>query len=110
MVAIPHFSASADETLVLVNAGYTVLTTLIAVNNDGSDEFVQLFNAATTGDVTLGTTTPYLVLPITGSGRSDYEFSDGIVFGNGLVYAVTTESTNAVGPNNPAMLSLGYRG
>lgn len=108
-MAAPKFDASADETLTLVTAGHTRLHMIQGVNGDAAVRYLQLFDSATTGAVTLGTTTPTAVLAIPSSGDGPFAVDcKGLVFYAGLVYAVTTTSTGSTGPTAAATLTLGY--
>jgi hypothetical protein len=82
-----------------IHTGRVRLTAFNASHIDAVDTFIQLFDAASTGDVTLGTTTPNAVLSLpagNGTLRSHvYEplggqDGMGVAFTLGMVAAVTT--------------------
>lgn len=63
-----YYNKAADNTLVLVNSGYTVLVGWNLANHSTA-AYVKCFNAASTTDVILGTTVHDKLLPIpTGPG------------------------------------------
>lgn len=72
------------------------------INANAAVEFVQLFNAASTSDVVLGTTPPDLVLAVTtGVGSAVFTMlpeEDKITFDRGLVVACTTTETGSSAP------------
>lgn len=63
-----------------------------AINTTGSAAYTQLFDAATAGAVTLGTTVPTLVVSSAASGAG-FQSSIDAVFTNGVVAASTTTTT-----------------
>jgi hypothetical protein len=68
-----------------------VLFGLTMINVSGSTRWVQFFDAATVGAVTLGTTLPDLEFQILANSQILPYIPDyGIPFGNGIIMAVTT--------------------
>ena len=73
--------------------------------------FLKLYDAAATGDVTVGTTVPKLTIIIPGVGTpgagANVEFTQGVEFSTGIVFALTTgiddSSTAAVGAGEVAV-------
>lgn len=91
---------SVTNTAVLAQAGTTILTAVRAIYPSmAADGYVQLFDAATAGAVTVGTTIPtWVVLNDFGSGEvttGDGLPTDGLVFKLGIVVASTTTSTGS---------------
>lgn len=64
-------------------------------NTNGSTAFVQIFDAASDGDVTLGTTVPVMSFAVPASGGYDIPPSRIPLrrFQNGIVVAATTAAT-----------------
>lgn len=90
------------------------LHTLEIDNSESDDFWLQLFDKNDIADVTLGTTVPdqtYLIPAGDGTlyGQLEKEFSVPLVFGNGLVYAVTTTPDGATVPAASFVLNIGYR-
>lgn len=69
----------------------------VAINNGlAAISYVQLFNAAAVGDVTVGTTEPNLVIPATLSAIVMFTIGgDGLYFNLGVVAAGTTDWQNS---------------
>lgn len=60
------------------------------IYNDGSSEvYVKLYNA-TTANVTVGTTTPVMTIPIPATSGANVEFTNGIAFSTAITAAATT--------------------
>lgn len=101
--AIPYFNASVTATKVAVIARPCRLFFIEIIGNDTTDVFLQLFDA-TSANVTVGTTTPTMVLVIPGgsgaSNRGAFEetFVFPIQFYNALTIAATTTATGSSAP------------
>ena len=105
-----HFDATADATATQVGTGRKRLRSIHAIELDGAPAYVQFFDSAS-GGVTLGTTTPDLVVPIPPSGVVNLIWGDlGETFVTGLTYAVTTTATGAVSPTTAVPITLGVGG
>jgi hypothetical protein len=60
------------------------------IYNDGAAEvYVKLYNA-TAANVTVGTTTPVMTIPIPATSVANVEFTNGIAFGTAITAAATT--------------------
>ena len=107
----PHFDATATGAVETISATPAVISNLVAWHTNATDAFLQLFNAAAAGDVTLGTTTPDLVIPLVAGdgtmiGAAAIDIGPvGLLFTKGVQYAVTTTATNNTSPSAAAMLS-----
>ena len=62
-------------------------------NPNAGTAYVQVFD--TTGTVTLGTTTPTLVIPIPGGAAANLELTNGIAIASGIKLAATTTATGS---------------
>lgn len=103
--ALPYYTTIADETVRDIHARPCKLHSIHLVNGDaGSVRYVQLFDAAS-GDVTLGTTSPDLVVPIGEGDTHHIEFATPVRFGTACSFAVTTTPTGSTGPTQDAFLS-----
>ena|SRR6266550_1514359 len=81
--------------LVLLSKGTTVLTLLSILNGIAAAEFVQIFDAVQTSDVTLGTTVPDLEIGLTASTPLLLPLVGGVRFMKGIVVACTTTEKGA---------------
>lgn len=83
---------NVTNTKLLVRDGPTDLFGYRVINTNAAIGYLQMFNSATTGAVTLGTTVPDAVIPVPATGASVVEAGqlpiDG--FPLGLVIAATT--------------------
>ncbi len=65
-------------------------------NTNASQGYVQIFDVATAGGVTLGTTVPNLSIPIAATNTGGYTLSlQGMQFANGIQVAATTTATGS---------------
>ena len=95
------YNASLNATPSLVFSGRGNLYGFLVEDNSGEDIFVQVFDAASAGDVTVGTTVPVFTFRVKADqvlgkdvNDSPYKF-----FKDGCVVAVTKTRTGAVGPS-----------
>lgn len=90
------------NTTVLVRTGPTNIYGWVITNPNAVAEFVQLFNAAATADVTLGTTVATNVLEVPASGQVVMEM-DRVpwrYYDKGFVIAATTTATGSSAPSS----------
>jgi hypothetical protein len=66
-------------------------------NPNNAVSYIQVFNLAT-GSVTLGTTTPTLVIPLPPAAAANIEWANGIAFGTAISFAATTTATGNTAP------------
>lgn len=86
---VTGIKASAAGQLMMLQCG----------NTNASEEYVQLFDVATTGGVTLGTTAPTLSVPIAATTTGGFTLSiTGLQFANGIQVAATTTATGSTAP------------
>lgn len=73
-------------------------------NNTTSDVYLQVFDAAASGDVTVGTTPPAFTLRIPGSSAfgKDADDTSYKFMSKGCIVAVTTTRTGSVAPGTAA--------
>jgi len=96
--AQPQFNASVDDDPgKLVRAGETLLFGYSILNATAAVAYVQLFDAATLGAVSLGTTVPTYVIGSVASGLSSRSLNKPLYFANGLVIFSTTTATGSTG-------------
>jgi hypothetical protein len=103
----PHFNGAADETLVLLSPGQSRLEMIYARNIDFSINYIQFFDAASEGAVTLGSTTPKLSIGTHGNNVIQLSKFKAM-FVNGIVYAATSTPTGSGGPTNGLILNIVY--
>lgn len=100
----PYSYDTVAKTLV-GTGGSTKLHSLCAQELDSAIRYIQLFNAAETGDVTLGTTEPDFVVPLAADGNIVLDSLE-MSFPLGLVYAVTTTDDGST-PATATRVSFG---
>lgn len=108
-----YYNPAVTNTLILVNAGFT---TLVGWNvaNHSTGAYLKCFNAASTGDVTLGTTSHDWLIPCpTGPAGLFYQSNEDkfqINFNLGLVIAVVSNLTVAASsaPAQACSVSISY--
>lgn len=92
MQRYPKTGTAQDKTLIHVGSANISFQIF---NNDAAKRYVQMFNAASTDDVTLGTTTPQNVMVLPASGGNTWDSTWRSYFEKGCVIAVTTTRTGA---------------
>ena len=95
------YSASLDASPVLVFQGRGNLYGFLVEDNSGDDIFVQVFDAASVGDVTVGTTVPVFTFRVKADQALGKDVNDSPYkfFKDGCVVAVTTLRSNSVSPS-----------
>jgi hypothetical protein len=63
--------------------------------NDGASEVYIKYYNDTVANVVVGTTTPFMTIPIPAGSASNIEFSHGIAFSGAITIAATTAATTA---------------
>jgi len=94
---IPYRNDDVVATAELVQAGETLLGSFSLHNTTAADAFLQLFDAASAGAVTVGTTVADYVIPVGASGIENEPLSVPLYFKNGLVIASTTATDGSSG-------------
>ena len=96
---LPFFLGTSGLTaLQLVKGSTSLLGGWNVMNLNSVPAFLEFFDAATTGAVTLGTTVPIFELPLMANSTAaqgitaNLEIADGVQFLNGIVIACTTAS------------------
>lgn len=85
------------EAKTLVKAGPCIITAIKFINEDAQARFLQVFDAATTAAVTVGTTQADWTLVAGANGGEDNYGGDGMAFKNGVVVAATTTAIGSTG-------------
>jgi len=105
-------NAALTATPVLVTAQSTPPTVLYfnVANANTSIVYIQFFNAAAAGSVTLGTTAPtfWIAVPAT-NGVIDTPFVNGFTFSSGIVVAATTTPTGSTAPSTAVPITIFFR-
>lgn len=98
------YESSLNASPVLVFSGRGNLYGFLVEDNSGVDIFVQVFDAASAGAVTVGTTTPVFTFRVKADQALGKDVNDSPYrfFKNGCVVAVTTTRTGAVSPGTAA--------
>lgn len=109
------YSGTLTTTLVQVKDEAPVAVNFMEASNiSAADSFVQMFDAASTAAVTLGTTVPTYSFFIpkgdaTNRGGMDKTFTVSLAFIKGLVIAATTTPTGSSAPATAIYLNIGGR-
>jgi hypothetical protein len=113
--SVPALDQAVTATATLLRTGYVSLNAMEIDNPNASVVFVQLFDAATAGAVTLGTTTPVQAyqVPVGGAGNALVsrliDYSNGpLRFSAGMVYAVTTTRTGSTAPASNCIINFRF--
>lgn len=78
-------------------------------NPNASVAYVQIFDVATATTVTLGTTSPDIILPIPATGGANLEFANGVAMANGIKLACTTTATGSTAPGTGLDMTVFYK-
>ena len=78
-------------------------------NSNASATTVQVFDAATAGAVTLGTTRPDLILEIPATSGANVEFANGVNFASGIQIAATTTASGSTAPSSGLDVTILYK-
>lgn len=94
------YESSLNATPVLVFSGRGNLYGFLVEDNSGDDIFVQVFDAASAGAVTVGVTSPVFTFRVKADQALGKDVNDSPYkfFKDGCVVAVTTTRTGAVSP------------
>lgn len=106
--AAPLFVAAQLAAPSLIRGAASLLTTLSGLNPNAAISYLQVFDSATAGAVTVGTTVPNFVIPFPANGVNA-PLTDRLEFFNGIVIAATTTPGGAVAPGVGLALGLGIR-
>ena len=100
-------SWSSDEAL--ISSSGALLTGIVAYNSNDEISFVQIFDADSTGDVTLGTTSPLFSIPVPGGGAAEVQFTTPVIFSTGIVLGQTTTALGGTGPTSDLVVTTTHR-
>lgn len=104
-----YSNLAADETVVQVIATAVLVFNFLCYNPNGSAAYVQFFDALA-ADVTLGSTTPYFVMPLPPSGGLDTALVLPKRFRTAVTYAVTGTATGSSAPGSDCIVQFDYLG
>lgn len=102
------YSGSIGASVTQVKASAGQLYGAVIGNSNTTAVYVQIFDAASTSAVTLGTTAPKLSWFIPAGGGLTRDFSNGLSFLNGIVFACTTTRTGNSAPANTVDVNFDY--
>ena len=109
----PKLESGLSNSVVTVKGSAGELGAYHCLNQSGAVAYVQVFDAATSGAVTLGSTTPVLSfgLPAAASlpGGGNLEWSNGIHFASGIQIAATTTATGSTAPSTAIDCNFAYK-
>lgn len=91
------------------NSAAGSLGMLVCGNPNASIIFIQVFDVATAGGVTLGSTAPDLSFQVDASSSVGFSLPvTGMAFANGIQMAATTTATGSTAPGSAANCNAGY--
>lgn len=93
----PIWAPSVAGTVLLAQKGVTKLCSVQIQNGTAAILYLQLFNAQSAADVTIGTTVPDKVIKVEASVAPFFNFTHPPRFDLGLCYATTTSAGNSTG-------------
>ena len=105
----PVVDNDLEQTLTLVKDQTCHLFSVAIDIEDSAEQYLGLFDAAATSDVTLGTTAPNYWVSVASGGLKDVQFNPPLRFKKGLVYSYVTQPDGSTGPTNHGHLAYGYR-
>ena len=93
------FPANLTNTVVLIQATPGDVGVVQCYNPNATEIVIQFFNVSAASSVTLGTTTPYMIVPIAGTSVGTMTASAfPVSFSNGIAVAATTTSSGSTAP------------
>ena len=105
----PYYNASVSTAKYLVSNVPVVLTDYYVTNPHAADVLsILIYDASSTGGVTVGTTPPARQLALKG-GQSANVGAMALNFSVGIVIAAIKDYTGTTAPTTAAIVSLGYR-
>lgn len=111
MSSITTYDASVTATTELLAKGCVLINSVEVENPNTSVVYLQLFDAALTTDVTLGSTAPTTTRLIpagdgTNNGVRILDFTDPLRFEVGVVYAITTTRSGSTAPSSVCQINF----
>ena len=91
------FAPTVTGTVLLASKGTTYLCDVEIQNGTAAILYLQLFNAQSATDVTIGTNVPNKVIKVEASVARQVTFPTPAEFPLGLCYATTTTATGSIG-------------
>jgi len=99
----------ADDTLLAIkNTQGGQFYGLSATNGDAAVRYLQVFNKAA-ADVTLGSDTPYIVIPMASSADINVNYLGGVFMQDGISVACTTTRDGNTGATVAAEVNVVYQ-
>lgn len=102
-----YFKNGLTGTALLVVGNAALLYGWHIKNTTGAALYVQIFDAAAAGDVTLGTTAPTLSIGIEANGQTGLGLETPLKFEKGIVVASTTTVNGSTGAVSDTQLFYG---
>ena len=103
-------NTALTNTVVAVKASAAAeLGGYIVYNPNASVAYIQVFDVATAGGVTLGTTRPDMVIPVPPTSGANLEFANGVSFANGIQIAATTTDSGSTALGTGLTVTMVYK-
>lgn len=110
---LPKLENGLSNSVMTVKGSAGELGAYHCLNQSGAVAYVQVFDAATSGAVTLGSTIPVwsFGLPASSSlpGGGNLEWSNGVHFASGIQVAATTTATGSTAPATAVDCNFAYK-
>jgi hypothetical protein len=100
-----YYTATMGATATSVKASAGQLYGFVFGNSNTSAVYVQIFDATS---VTLGTTVPKFSIFVPAGGGVVRDFSNGVAFATGIMYACTTTRGGLTAPTNTVDVNFDY--
>jgi len=104
----PVLKTGLSTTVFQVVGAAAVLESYYVYNPNSSVAYVQIFDVATAGAVTLGATAPKWSIGIPANGAANLS-GLGLTCANGIQVAATTTATGSTAPSSALDCNFGYR-
>ncbi len=104
-VVYSNLAVTATKVAPLV--GSFLVFNFTCFNADTNIAYIQFFDAVT-ADVTIGSTTPYFVLPLPAAGGIDSQLNCPKAFRHGIIFAATSTSTGSSAPGANCIVQFDY--
>lgn len=109
----PKLANGLSTTVISVKTAAGELGSYQCMNQSGAVAYVQVFDAANSGSVTLGSSTPVLSLGLPAAsslpGGGNLEWSNGIHFATGIQVAATTTATGSTAPSTAVDCNFAFK-
>lgn len=104
-----YSNTALTNTVVSVKSSAAQIAGWALHNPSAATTYLQFFNAATAGAVTLGSTTPTFVMALAAGASANLIGACGIDFASGIQIAATTTATGSTAPATAMVVAVIYK-